>query len=58
MEESLDIINNAEKNMISAVNHLEGELAKIRAGKGKSYYVKEYLRRLARNVTLLIRLPM
>ncbi len=40
MEEDLNIINNAEENMISAINHLEGELAKIRAGKANPIMLK------------------
>ena len=40
MEDDLNIINNAEENMISAINHLEGELAKIRAGKANPIMLK------------------
>ena len=40
MEEDLNIINNAEESMISAINHLEGELAKIRAGKANPIMLK------------------
>ena len=40
MEDDLNIINNAEKSMISAINHLEGELAKIRAGKANPIMLK------------------
>ncbi len=40
MEEDLNIINNAEEKMISAINHLEGELAKIRAGKANPIMLK------------------
>ena len=32
MNDNLNIIKNAEENMISAINHLDGELSKIRAG--------------------------
>ena len=40
MEDNLNIINKAEENMISAINHLEGELAKIRAGKANPIMLK------------------
>ena len=40
MEDDLNIINNAEESMISAINHLEGELAKIRAGKANPIMLK------------------
>ena len=40
MEDDLNIINNAEKSMISAINHLEGELSKIRAGKANPIMLK------------------
>ena len=40
MEENLNIINKAEESMISAINHLEGELAKIRAGKANPIMLK------------------
>ena len=40
MEDDLNIINNAEESMISAINHLESELAKIRAGKGNPIMLK------------------
>ena len=40
MEDDLNIINNAEESMISAINHLEGELAKIRAGKANPIKLK------------------
>lgn len=40
MEDDLNIINNAEESMISAIKHLEGELAKIRAGKANPIMLK------------------
>ena len=40
MEDNLSIINKAEESMISAINHLEGELAKIRAGKANPIMLK------------------
>ena len=40
MEDNLNIINKAEESMISAINHLEGELAKIRAGKANPIMLK------------------
>ena len=40
MEENLNIINNADESMRSAINHLEGELAKIRAGKANPIMLK------------------
>ena len=40
MEDDLNIINSAEESMISAINHLEGELAKIRAGKANPIMLK------------------
>ena len=40
MDDNLNIIKNAEENMISAINHLEGELAKIRAGKANPIMLK------------------
>lgn len=40
MEETKEIIENAELNMISAVNHLESELSKIRAGKANPIMLK------------------
>jgi ribosome recycling factor len=40
MEEGKEIIENAELNMMSAVNHLESELAKIRAGKANPIMLK------------------
>ena len=36
MEENQEIIENAELNMMAAINHLETELSKIRAGKALS----------------------
>ena len=40
MEENQEIIENAELNMIASVNHLETELAKIRAGKANPIMLK------------------
>ena len=40
MDDNLNIIKNAEENMISAISHLEGELAKIRAGKANPIMLK------------------
>ena len=40
MDDNLNIIKNAEENMISAINHLEGELSKIRAGKANPIMLK------------------
>ena len=40
MDDNLNIIKNAEENMISAINHLDGELAKIRAGKANPIMLK------------------
>jgi len=40
MEDNLNIIKNAEDSMISAINHLEGELSKIRAGKANPIMLK------------------
>ena len=40
MEDNWNIINKAEESMISAINHLEGELAKIRAGKANPIMLK------------------
>lgn len=40
MEEAKEIIENAELNMMGAVNHLESELAKIRAGKANPIMLK------------------
>lgn len=40
MEEGKEIIENAELNMMAAVNHLESELAKIRAGKANPIMLK------------------
>jgi len=40
MNDNLNIIKNAEENMISAINHLDGELAKIRAGKANPIMLK------------------
>ena len=40
MNDNLNIIKNAEENMISAINHLEGELSKIRAGKANPIMLK------------------
>lgn len=40
MEETKEIIENAELNMMSAVNHLESELSKIRAGKANPIMLK------------------
>lgn len=40
MDDNLNIIKNAKENMISAINHLEGELAKIRAGKANPIMLK------------------
>ncbi|MBT6547477.1 MAG: ribosome recycling factor [Cryomorphaceae bacterium] len=47
MEKNQELIENAELNMMSAVSHLEAELAKIRAGKAnpimlKGIYVEYY----------------
>ena len=40
MNDNLKIIKNAEENMISAINHLDGELSKIRAGKANPIMLK------------------
>tara|TARA_Y100000741_G_C18160171_1_gene520850 strand:+ start:276 stop:827 length:552 start_codon:yes stop_codon:yes gene_type:complete len=40
MENSQEIIENAELNMMSAISHLETELAKIRAGKANPIMLK------------------
>ena len=40
MEENQEIIENAELNMMSSINHLETELAKIRAGKANPIMLK------------------
>ena len=40
MENNQEIIENAELNMIASVNHLETELAKIRAGKANPIKLK------------------
>ena len=40
MEDNLNIISKAEESMKSAINHLEGELAKIRAGKANPIMLK------------------
>ena len=40
MENNQEIIENAELNMIAAINHLETELAKIRAGKANPIMLK------------------
>ena len=40
MDDNLNIIKNAEENMISAINHLDGELSKIRAGKANPIMLK------------------
>ena len=40
MNDNLNIIKNAEENMISAINHLDGELSKIRAGKANPIMLK------------------
>ena len=40
MENNQEIIENAELNMIASVNHLETELAKIRAGKANPIMLK------------------
>ena len=40
MNDNFNIIKNAEENMISAINHLDGELAKIRAGKANPIMLK------------------
>ena len=40
MENNQEIIENAELNMMSSVNHLETELAKIRAGKANPIMLK------------------
>ena len=40
MNDNLNIIKNAEENMISAINHLNGELSKIRAGKANPIMLK------------------
>ena len=40
MDDNINIIKNANENMISAINHLEGELAKIRAGKANPIMLK------------------
>ena len=40
MENNQEIIDNAELNMMSAVSHLETELAKIRAGKANPIMLK------------------
>ena len=41
MEDNLNIISKAEESMKSAINHLEGELAKIRAGKANPIMLKK-----------------
>ena len=40
MENNHEIIENAELNMMSSINHLETELAKIRAGKANPIMLK------------------
>ena len=40
MENNQEIIDNAELNMMSSINHLEKELAKIRAGKANPIMLK------------------
>ena len=40
MEDNLNIIKKSEESMVSAINHLEGELAKIRAGKANPIMLK------------------
>ena len=40
MENNQEIIENAELNMMAAINHLETELAKIRAGKANPIMLK------------------
>jgi len=40
MENNQEIIDNAELNMMSAISHLETELAKIRAGKANPIMLK------------------
>ena len=40
MNDNFNIIKNAEENMISAINHLDGELSKIRAGKANPIMLK------------------
>ena len=40
MENNQEIIENAELNMIASINHLEKELAKIRAGKANPIMLK------------------
>ena len=40
MENNQEIIENSELNMIAAINHLETELAKIRAGKANPIMLK------------------
>ena len=40
MENNQEIIENAELNMMSSINHLETELAKIRAGKANPIMLK------------------
>ena len=40
MENNQEIIENAELNMMSAISHLETELAKIRAGKANPIMLK------------------
>ena len=40
MENNQEIIENAELNMMSSINHLEKELAKIRAGKANPIMLK------------------
>ena len=40
MENNQELIENAELNMMSAVSHLEAELAKIRAGKANPIMLK------------------
>ena len=40
MENSQEIIDNAELNMMSAISHLETELAKIRAGRANPIMLK------------------
>ena len=40
MENNQEIVENSELSMISAINHLENELAKIRAGKANPIMLK------------------
>ena len=40
MENNQEIIENAELNMMAAINHLETELSKIRAGKANPVMLK------------------